>query len=99
MRTNLCHSKNPNQDFFFSYIKKINHNLFNFFLVLSFFPSPFNIYIMSWIDRLNDYVAHSRVGKYFQLDNSGARRERKGTKFTTEIRAGFTTFFAMVHTI
>lgn len=54
---------------------------------------------MSWIDRLNDYVAHSRVGKYFQLDNSGARRERKGTKFTTEIRAGFTTFFAMVHTI
>ncbi|KAG1143936.1 hypothetical protein G6F37_004379 [Rhizopus arrhizus] len=54
---------------------------------------------MSWIDRLNDYVAHSRVGKYFQLDNSGARRERKGTKFTTEIRAGFTTFFAMAYII
>ncbi|CEI88219.1 Putative Nucleoside transporter [Rhizopus microsporus] len=54
---------------------------------------------MTWVDRLNDYVAHSRVGKYFQLDHSGARRERKGTKFTTEIRAGLTTFFAMAYII
>ncbi|CEI85922.1 Putative Purine transporter [Rhizopus microsporus] len=54
---------------------------------------------MTWVDRLNDYVAHSRIGKYFQLDHSGARRERKGTKFTTEIRAGLTTFFAMAYII
>lgn len=51
---------------------------------------------MTWTDRINDYVARSRVGKYFQLEHSGARRERKGTKFLTEIRAGLTTFFAMV---
>jgi AGZA family xanthine/uracil permease-like MFS transporter len=51
---------------------------------------------MTYTDKLNDYVAHSRVGKFFQLDNSGAKRERKGTRFTTEIRAGLTTFFAMV---
>lgn len=51
---------------------------------------------MSWVDRLNDAVAHSRIGKYFQLENSGHKRERKGTKFSTEIRAGLTIFFAMV---
>lgn len=54
---------------------------------------------MSWVDRLNDYVAHSRAGKYFQLENSGHRRERKGTKFSTELRAGLTIFFAMVKQI
>ncbi|KAI8061884.1 permease family-domain-containing protein [Gilbertella persicaria] len=54
---------------------------------------------MTWADTVNDYVAHSFVGKYFQLDNSGARRERKGTKFLTEIRAGLTTFFAMAYII
>lgn len=52
---------------------------------------------MAWTDKVNDAVAQSKVGKYFQLDNSGARRERKGTKFLTEIRAGLTTFFAMVN--
>jgi hypothetical protein len=52
---------------------------------------------MGWADRVNDSVARSRVGKFFQLENSGARRERRGTKFMTEIRAGLTTFFAMVN--
>jgi hypothetical protein len=52
---------------------------------------------MAWSDRVNDYVATSRVGKYFQLEGSGHRRERRGTKFLTEIRAGLTTFFAMVN--
>lgn len=52
---------------------------------------------MTWVDRLNDSVAHSRVGKYFQLENSGHRKERKGTKFSTELRAGLTIFFAMVN--
>ncbi|CAO0791886.1 unnamed protein product [Mucor circinelloides] len=54
---------------------------------------------MTWVDRVNDFVAHSRVGKFFQLDGSGARRERKGTRFMTEIRAGLTTFFAMAYII
>ncbi|CAO3629016.1 unnamed protein product [Mucor hiemalis] len=54
---------------------------------------------MAWADKVNDYVAHSRVGKYFQLDHSGHRRERKGTKFITEIRAGITIFFAMAYII
>jgi xanthine/uracil/vitamin C permease (AzgA family) len=49
-----------------------------------------------WVDKLNDTVAHSKVGRYFQLDHSGHRRERKGTKFCTELRAGLTIFFAMV---
>ena len=51
---------------------------------------------MTWAEKVNDYVAHSRAGRYFQLEGSGARRERKNTRFLTEIRAGFTTFFAMV---
>ncbi|KAI8887960.1 hypothetical protein K501DRAFT_283059 [Backusella circina FSU 941] len=54
---------------------------------------------MTWVDRVNDYVAHSMVGKYFQLEGSGHRRERKGTKFMTELRAGMTTFFAMAYII
>ncbi|KAI8394011.1 permease family-domain-containing protein [Radiomyces spectabilis] len=54
---------------------------------------------MGWLDKLNDRVAHSVIGKYFQLDNSGARRERKGTRFTKEIRAGCTIFFAMAYII
>lgn len=50
----------------------------------------------NWVDKVNDRVARSRIGKYFQLENSGHRRERKGTKFMTEVRAGVTVFFAMV---
>jgi hypothetical protein len=49
-----------------------------------------------WTEKLNNAVAHSAVGKYFQLEGSGHRRERKNTKFTTELRAGLTIFFAMV---
>ncbi|KAI9492059.1 permease family-domain-containing protein [Zychaea mexicana] len=54
---------------------------------------------MAWAEKINDYVAHSRAGRYFQLAGSGARRERKNTKFLTEIRAGLTTFFAMAYII
>lgn len=51
---------------------------------------------MTFFDRMNHSVATSKVGKYFRLDGSGARRERAGSKFTTEVRAGLTTFVAMV---
>jgi hypothetical protein len=52
---------------------------------------------MTFFDRLNHNVATSGIGKYFRLEGSGARRERAGSKFTTEIRAGLTTFVAMVN--
>ncbi|KAI8376328.1 permease family-domain-containing protein [Radiomyces spectabilis] len=54
---------------------------------------------MGWIARLDDAVARSRVGKHFQLEGSGHKKERKGTRFSTEIRAGLTTFFAMAYII
>lgn len=50
----------------------------------------------NWVEKINDRVARSVVGKYFQLEYSGHRRERKGTRFFTELRAGVTIFFAMV---
>jgi AGZA family xanthine/uracil permease-like MFS transporter len=49
----------------------------------------------SRVEKLNDRVARSYFGRYFQLENSGHRRERVGTTFTTELRAGVTIFFAM----
>lgn len=55
---------------------------------------------MGWAnlsERINNAVAGSRVGRFFQLEGSGAYREREGTRFLTEIRAGLTTFFAMVN--
>ncbi|KAI7884235.1 hypothetical protein K492DRAFT_174423 [Lichtheimia hyalospora FSU 10163] len=57
---------------------------------------------MGWAnlsERINNAVAGSRVGRFFQLEGSGAYREREGTRFLTEIRAGLTTFFAMAYII
>ncbi|KAI8366336.1 permease family-domain-containing protein [Choanephora cucurbitarum] len=54
---------------------------------------------MSWVDKLNDYVSRTRFGRYFQLEHSGHKRERRGTKFSTELRAGLTIFFAMAYII
>ncbi|KAF8966071.1 xanthine/uracil permease [Flammula alnicola] len=53
----------------------------------------------SFIVKLNDAVATSFVGKWFKLDGSGAKREREGSRFTTEIRAGLTTWAAMAYII
>jgi AGZA family xanthine/uracil permease-like MFS transporter len=52
---------------------------------------------MSFLAKVNKNVAESAVGRYFRLEGSGARRERIGSKFTTEIRAGLTTFVTMVN--
>ncbi|KAK7553523.1 permease family-domain-containing protein [Phyllosticta citricarpa] len=52
---------------------------------------------MDLIHRINLQVAQSRVGEYFRLENSGHIRERKGSRFFTEIRAGLATFFAMAY--
>ncbi|EEP82684.1 hypothetical protein UREG_07549 [Uncinocarpus reesii 1704] len=53
----------------------------------------------AWGERVNNAVAKTRFGYRFRLDGSGHRRERKGAKFLTEIRAGLTTFFAMAYII
>ncbi|KAF8939445.1 inner membrane protein yieG [Dissophora ornata] len=53
----------------------------------------------SFFEKLNSSVATSRVGKFFRLEGSGARRERIGSKFTTEMRAGLTTFVTMAYII
>ncbi|KAK0205332.1 permease family-domain-containing protein [Desarmillaria ectypa] len=50
-------------------------------------------------DRLNAHVADSFVGKYFRLEGSGHPNERIGSRFTTEIRAGLTTWAAMAYII
>ncbi|KAH8709955.1 purine transporter [Phaeosphaeriaceae sp. PMI808] len=58
---------------------------------------------MGFIERnkaaLNDVVAGSFVGRYFHLDGSGHRNEIKNARFTTELRAGLTTFFTMAYII
>ncbi|KAG0241832.1 permease family-domain-containing protein [Mortierella sp. GBAus27b] len=54
---------------------------------------------MPFFDNLNRKVAESRIGKHFRLEGSGARRERVGSRFTTEIRAGLTTFVTMAYII
>ncbi|KAK9458600.1 permease family-domain-containing protein [Lipomyces oligophaga] len=51
------------------------------------------------IHSTNLKIARSPVGKWFRLENSGSRRERLGAFFTTEIRAGLATFFAMAYII
>ncbi|TXT15532.1 hypothetical protein VHUM_00035 [Vanrija humicola] len=53
----------------------------------------------AWVDSFNTRVATSPFGKYFRLEGSGHAKERKGTFFTTEIRAGLATFFAMAYII
>lgn len=53
----------------------------------------------SVVERLNTVVAHSAVGRWFKLEGSGAQKERIGSRFTTEIRAGLTTWAAMAYII
>ncbi|KAH7062899.1 purine transporter [Paraphoma chrysanthemicola] len=58
---------------------------------------------MGFIERnkaaLNDRVSRSVVGKYFHLDGSGHPNEIRNARFTTELRAGLTTFFTMAYII
>lgn len=53
----------------------------------------------SLVTKLNDGAARSPIGKWFALDGSGADKERKGSRFTTEIRAGLTTWASMAYII
>lgn len=46
---------------------------------------------------INERVARSAVGRWFKLDGCGHPKERKGSFFLTEIRAGVAAFFAMAY--
>ncbi|KAF8896859.1 xanthine/uracil permease [Gymnopilus junonius] len=50
-------------------------------------------------DSMTRWVARSFVGRWFGLEGSGAKKERAGSRFTTEIRAGLTTWAAMAYII
>ncbi|RDA88907.1 hypothetical protein CP532_5470 [Ophiocordyceps camponoti-leonardi (nom. inval.)] len=54
---------------------------------------------MGWVDKLNTRVATSPVGRWFRLDGCGHPLARKDSLFTTELRAGLATFFAMAYII
>ena len=51
------------------------------------------------IDRVNATVALSPVGRYFRLEGSGHPKERIGSRFVTELRAGLTTWAAMAYIV
>jgi hypothetical protein len=55
--------------------------------------------MVHWAENINNKIAASFVGRHFKLDGSGVKGERKGSRFFTEIRAGVTTFSAMVYII
>jgi xanthine/uracil/vitamin C permease (AzgA family) len=44
-------------------------------------------------------VAVTPIGRYFRLEFSDHPRERQGSRFLTEVTAGFATFFAMAYII
>ncbi|KAI0153543.1 permease family-domain-containing protein [Pestalotiopsis sp. NC0098] len=54
---------------------------------------------MGWMQNFDDKVAKSAVGKWFRLEGSGHRKERKGSRFFTEVRGGVAAFFAMAYII
>ncbi|KAI0337857.1 hypothetical protein BDW22DRAFT_847389 [Trametopsis cervina] len=51
------------------------------------------------IHRINATVADSFAGRWFRLEGSGHPRQRVGSRFLTEIRAGLTTWAAMAYII
>ncbi|KAG0699974.1 permease family-domain-containing protein [Suillus ampliporus] len=55
--------------------------------------------MLTFADRLNAQVADSAVGRWFRLEGSGHAREREGSRFMTDIRAGITTWAAMAYII
>ncbi|KAI0776915.1 permease family-domain-containing protein [Trametes elegans] len=55
--------------------------------------------MVGFLDRLNAAVADSAVGRHFRLEGSGHMKEREGSRFLTEIRAGLTTWAAMAYII
>ncbi|KAI1079629.1 permease family-domain-containing protein [Whalleya microplaca] len=54
---------------------------------------------MGWVHGTNTRIAKSPVGRWFKLEGSGHPKERKGSFFFTELRAGIAAFFAMAYII
>ncbi|KAH8550347.1 permease family-domain-containing protein [Umbelopsis sp. PMI_123] len=54
---------------------------------------------MTFSDTINSRVANSPFGRHFQLEGSGAKKERPNSKFLTELRGGLATFVAMAYII
>lgn len=54
---------------------------------------------ITFADRLNARVADSAIGRWFRLEGSGHPREREGSRFMTDVRAGITTWAAMAYII
>ncbi|KZV98922.1 xanthine/uracil permease [Exidia glandulosa HHB12029] len=54
---------------------------------------------MGFVDKLNAKVADSAFGRWFRLEGSGHPKSRIGSKFTTELRAGLTTWASMAYII
>ncbi|KAF9695947.1 hypothetical protein EKO04_005962 [Ascochyta lentis] len=50
-------------------------------------------------ERFNAFVGASTFGRVFRLEGCGHEKEIKNARFTTEIRAGLTTFFTMAYVI
>ncbi|KAH6720163.1 xanthine/uracil permease family protein-like protein [Leptodontidium sp. MPI-SDFR-AT-0119] len=55
--------------------------------------------ISNAVHVLDKKVARSTFGRVFRLEGSGHPKERKGSHFVTEVRAGLTTFFTMAYII
>lgn len=51
------------------------------------------------VEAVNDWIGKSTFGRTFRLEGCGHEDEIKNAKFTTEIRAGLTTFFTMAYII
>ncbi|KAF1951448.1 hypothetical protein CC80DRAFT_496058 [Byssothecium circinans] len=51
------------------------------------------------VANFNELIGSSTFGRIFRLEGSGHDFEIKNTKFTTEIRAGITSFFTMAYII
>ena len=56
-------------------------------------------YVSGLAKKFYQNVAKSIVGRLFRLDGCGHEKEIKGTRFTTELRAGLTTFMTMAYII
>ncbi|KAK3337548.1 permease family-domain-containing protein [Cercophora scortea] len=54
---------------------------------------------MGWVHNTNVKIAKGPIGRWFKLEGCGHPKERKGSLFFTELRAGLATFFAMAYII
>ncbi|CAL1702767.1 unnamed protein product [Somion occarium] len=60
---------------------------------------PHTTAMVGFLHTVNAVVADSYVGRWFRLEGSGHPRERIGSRFLTELRAGLTTWAAMAYII